>query len=100
MRALEHEVQLERGDDLCVEGPARVVDLHTLETLAQAAELLDELLEALLRAENAGPGVHVALHLLADGAYALVAALLLQVLAFDAPGLIPEHRVDRIDRKS
>src|SRR4029077_14546413 len=79
-----------------VEGAARVLDLDPLEAVAERAPLLGQLLEALDGPEYAGARIHVALHLLADHADLLVAALLVEVVHLNAPCLVREHRGDGI----
>src|SRR4029077_18096747 len=79
-----------------VEGAARVLDLDPLEAVAERAPLLGQLLEALDGPEYAGARIHVALHLLADHADLLVAALLVEEVHLNAPCLVREHRGDGI----
>ncbi len=76
----------------------KVLDLDPLEALAQAAELVGQLLQAFLCPEHAGACIHVPLHLLADGADLLVAAGLLEVGRLDPPRLVPQHRVHGVGR--
>src|SRR5438445_868615 len=95
---LEHEVQLQRGHDLGVEGAARVLDLDLLEAFTQAAQVARQTREPVSRSKHPRPGIHLLLHLLADYADALVAALLLEIGGLHPARLVPEHRVDRIRR--
>src|SRR5260370_30178660 len=100
LRHLEHEIELERGRQLRVEGAARVLDLDLLETVAEGSQLPGQLLEALAGPEYSRPRIHVVLHLLADGTYAFLSAFLVEERSLDPPGLIGEqggHRV-RADR--
>src|SRR5260370_34327153 len=91
---LEHEIELERGRQLGVEGAARVLDLDLLETIAEGSQLPGQLLEAIAGPEYSRPGIHVVLHLLADGTDALLAALLIKERSLDPPGLIGEEGRD------
>src|SRR5260370_4032243 len=100
LRHLEHEIELERGRQLGVEGAARVLDLDLLETVAEGSQWPGQLLKAIAGPEYSRPRIHVVLHLLADGTDALLAALLIEERSLDPLGLIGEegrHRV-RADR--
>src|SRR5439155_8041023 len=93
-RDLEHEVELQRSGDLGVESAARVIDLDLFEPLPQTAEVTRQSRQTLFGSKDACARVHLELHLLADRADSLHAALLLELLGLDTTRLFSEHHVD------
>ena len=66
LRPLEHVVELERADELGVEGVAAVVQPGPREAPAELGELLCQLPQSLAGSEDAGAAVHAALEVLSD----------------------------------
>src|SRR5712691_7827459 len=96
LRNLEHEVELQRGRQLGVEGTARVLDLDLLEAIAKGAELPGQLLKAFFGPEHTSARIHVVLHLLANGSDSLLASLLVEERRLDPSGLVGEQSIDRV----
>src|SRR5277367_3247777 len=95
LRHVEHEAELERRSELCIERSRVVVDRDFAKALLQLANLVSRFHQRLALAIDAAAGLHSMRHLVADIRDALGTAGLMQELLLEPSFLVGSLRENR-----